>query len=447
MRLLLLPAMPNLLDACTQDQDGFTCVPPYGSQHMQTGLHSLHDLKEALYDMESMVMHNTFIDELLLYKGMKAVKDMLGGWTLRTQSTCTVAQNDSDDGVHAISSASIRAIGGSVAWLLKPDVHLRQSQLLHCFIAMILALQALACQNGLFSIGPTDASCRCTGRSEVQTLQHDAMDVARPDDTKHDIPIASTAVEPITPPCGAGARMQRLWLWKCDLTEGRSVTSMSWNTDRHDLVAVGYGSFAFGNNQDGLVCIWSLRNPNYPLWWFTVDSGVTSLDFSNVTGGVLAIGLYSGNIAVYDIKSRNPEPSISSKGAPGKHHDPVWKIKWTDTGYTASTLVSISTDGRVTRWRITKGLEHNDLMRLKRMQRREAVYNSQRMANIGRNLKQEAFISRLTAGTTFDFSLHDERIYLAGEHIKPDMTIPLHCVCTVTDMNPGQNLTSSFCSY
>lgn len=266
------------------------------------------------------------------------------------------------------------------------------------------------------------------------------MDVVQPDDAKRDVPITSSAVEPATPPCGAEAHMQRLWQWRCDLTEGRSVTSMSWNTDRHDLVAVGYGSFAFGNNQDGLVCIWSLRNPNYPLWWFTVDSGVTSLDFSSITGGVLAIGLYTGNIAVYDIKSRNPEPSISSKGAPGKHHDPVWKIKWTDTGNIASTLVSISTDGRVTRWRITKGLEHNDLMKLKRMQRREAIYTTQRMASIGRNLKQEAFVSRLTAGTTFDFSMHDDRIYLAGEHIPPGLSMLLYCVCANTDMNTNKML-------
>lgn len=214
--------------------------------------------------------------------------------------------------------------------------------------------------------------------------------------------------------CSNSSHMQLLWQWKCDITEGRSVTSMSWCTDRPDLVAAGYGSFVFGENKNGLVCIWSLKNPNYPLWSFSTEAGVTALDFSTVSGGVLAVGLYSGHIAVYDVKSRNSEPSITSYGVPGKHHDPVWKLKWTDTGNVASTLVSISTDGRVTRWKIAKGLEHNDLMKLKSVPRRDAPINSQRMANIARNLKQEAFISRLTAGTAFDFSQHDERIYLAG---------------------------------
>ena len=130
------------------------------------------------------------------------------------------------------------------------------------------------------------------------------------------------------------------------------------------------------------------------------------------------MGTYDGNVAVYDIKSRSSEPIITSEGSTGKHLDPVWKVKWTDTGPIASTLVSVSTDGRVTRWTITKGLEYGDVMKLKRTQRRDAVYTSQRMTNMARNLKQEPFISRLTAGTAFDFSHQDERIYIAGVYTK-----------------------------
>lgn len=65
-----------------------------------------------------------------------------------------------------------------------------------------------------------------------------------------------------------------------------------------------------------------------------------------------------------------------------------------DSGDIASTLVSISTDGRVARWKITKGLEFGDLMKLKRTQRHDAVYTSQRMANMARTLKQARFRPR-----------------------------------------------------
>jgi WD40 repeat protein len=132
--------------------------------------------------------------------------------------------------------------------------------------------------------------------------------------------------------------------------------------------------------------------------------------------------MYDGNIAVYDVKSRNKEAAIVSDGSNGKHSDPVWKIKWVDHGESASTLVSISTDGRVTRWKITKGLEHSTLMKLKRMARRTAAAVTPKMANVARNLKQEAFVSRLTAGTAFDFAPHDERIYIAGALLQ-------RCVC------------------
>ena len=48
----------------------------------------------------------------------------------------------------------------------------------------------------------------------------------------------------------------------------------------------------------------------------------------------------------------------------GKHHDPVWELKWVeregvigDDSTSAETLVTVSTDGRVTQWMIRKGLE------------------------------------------------------------------------------------------
>lgn len=79
-------------------------------------------------------------------------------------------------------------------------------------------------------------------------------------------------------------RMQLLWQWKCDLTAGRNVSCIAWNHERIDLVAVGYGSFDFGQHGDGMVCIWSMKNPCYPLWWFTVAAGVTCMDFSRASG-------------------------------------------------------------------------------------------------------------------------------------------------------------------
>lgn len=72
--------------------------------YIQVGIQNLHGLKEAVNDMESIIMHNNYIDELLLYKGMKTLNGMLGDWTLRTKSLCSTDRQGSDDGAKAFSS-------------------------------------------------------------------------------------------------------------------------------------------------------------------------------------------------------------------------------------------------------------------------------------------------------------------------------------------------------
>ena len=214
-------------------------------------------------------------------------------------------------------------------------------------------------------------------------------------------------------------RMEHLWDWSCPLTAGKNVACMGWNKANPDLLAVGYGSYAFGSGTPGagaagdplstthkssaagaaaaaaaaaaarpvtaesaaagevgaagagatttsgqqttgheprgLVAFWSLKNLQHPLWWFEVKAAVTALDFSTYSPNLLALGMYDGTVAIYDIKSRQGTPSMESDVHSGKHSDPVWKVKWLDHGPERDEpLVSISTDGRVTQWSIAK---------------------------------------------------------------------------------------------
>ncbi|GIL70976.1 hypothetical protein Vretimale_4066 [Volvox reticuliferus] len=231
-------------------------------------------------------------------------------------------------------------------------------------------------------------------------------------------------------------RMEHLWDWVCPMTAGKNVACMGWNKINPDLLAVGYGSYSFpsGNMQSGaegssepkgLVAFWSLKNLQHPLWSFEVKAAVTALDFSTYSPNLLAIGLYDGTVAIYDVKSRQGTPSMESDVHSGKHSDPVWKVKWLDHGPERDEpLVSISTDGRVTQWSIAKGLEFSDLMKLKRMARRGAGGPPSTSAAAAKENgakaaaavpeQQDAFISRLTSGMAFDFSSRDERIYVAA---------------------------------
>ena len=219
-----------------------------------------------------------------------------------------------------------------------------------------------------------------------------------------------------------------LWDFICDETRGRDVTCVAWNRLAPDVLAVGYGpAEANGRKRagtaesreraDGLVAFWSLKNPEHPEWHFATPFGVTALDFSPTQHNLLAVGLHDGTVSVYDarVPGTNAPFLRSGGGVPGKHSDPVWQVSWArgggDSGdKDASALVSISTDGRVTQWRLEKGLEHVDLMRLTRVARRGLAHSAAKAAA----KPPEATISRRGAGTCFDFSRADPTTYVAG---------------------------------
>ena len=73
---------------------------------------------------------------------------------------------------------------------------------------------------------------------------------------------------------------------------------------QQDILAVGYGQFEFGPPTCGMVALFSLKNPGYPLWSFSASSGVTAVDFSVHNPNMLAVGLYDGALAVHDVKTR-----------------------------------------------------------------------------------------------------------------------------------------------
>lgn len=66
------------------------------------------------------------------------------------------------------------------------------------------------------------------------------------------------------------------------------------------------------------------------------------------------------------------EPLYRSTPRSGKHADPVWQVAWQRTAGHELQLASISTDGRVTLWTVSRNeLQHQDLMELRRLRGRE----------------------------------------------------------------------------
>ncbi|CAM6095149.1 unnamed protein product [Calypogeia fissa] len=196
------------------------------------------------------------------------------------------------------------------------------------------------------------------------------------------------------------------WLWDytCDLTEGKNISCMCWNKVNKDLLTVGYGQFEFGAQKGGMVAFWSIKNPRYPLAMITCKSDVTAIDFSTSTPTLLAVGFYNGILAIYD--SRNPkdmQPVVQSGMNTGRHEDPIWKVEWIDSSSEhGESLVSISTDGRVSQWFLKKDLEFVNLIKLKKI------------SGSMKGEQAQPFISRRSAGMCFDFCPRDPGVYLVG---------------------------------
>ncbi|GAA6215260.1 WD repeat-containing protein 78-like isoform X2 [Lates japonicus] len=209
--------------------------------------------------------------------------------------------------------------------------------------------------------------------------------------------------------------IEHLWAFGCELTKGCSITSMAWNKKNPDLLAIGYGDIDPRNQKAGMICCWSIKNPLWPERIFYCHSCVTSLDFSANNPGQLAVGMFDGTVALYNVPCPDDRACIaSSRESSEKHLHPVWQVTWIKQEMRSSgeeraeALVSVSADGRITKWFLcSNGLESIDLMMLRRVQntKMEAPRSKKTTAND---------LSMVTPGLCVDFHPIDSSIYLVG---------------------------------
>ncbi|NWX12210.1 WDR78 protein, partial [Aegotheles bennettii] len=212
--------------------------------------------------------------------------------------------------------------------------------------------------------------------------------------------------EEIVPPT-----LERLWSYRCDLTDSHSVSSMAWSKVNPDLLAVGYGAFDFKEQKQGLACCWSLKNPMWPERIFHCEHGVTAVDFSMTSPNLLAVGMYNGSVAIYDVRSRKDTALLDSRDSSNKHTGPVWELRWVEQDRgdgKKERLICISSDGRVTEWFIQNRLDCTDLMKIRRTESEKKKLPSEK------ERKSESLISQRAAGMCFDFHPKDANLYLAG---------------------------------
>lgn len=194
-----------------------------------------------------------------------------------------------------------------------------------------------------------------------------------------------------------------LWHFRAEKGRKKTVTCIAWNPEFPDLFAVGYGSYDFAKPcPTGVICCFSLKNPSYPEYVFTTDSGVMCLDFHPQHASLLAVGLYDGTVMIFDVRAKINKPIFQSTIKTSKHTDPVWQVHWQAEDLAKNlNFFSVSSDGRVTNWTLSKNeLQYTNVMELK--------------LNSASNPAADASLIGLAGGCCFDFNRISGHLFLVG---------------------------------
>jgi hypothetical protein len=91
------------------------------------------------------------------------------------------------------------------------------------------------------------------------------------------------------------------------------------------------------------------------------------LHFCTCWYGPVALTPIAVTVLVYDVRGQSKQPIYQASVKTGKHSEPVWQVFWqVDEMQKALQFVSISSDGRVTLWTLSKSeLAPEETMRLK----------------------------------------------------------------------------------
>nr|XP_019590092.1 PREDICTED: dynein intermediate chain 1, axonemal isoform X6 [Rhinolophus sinicus] len=116
-----------------------------------------------------------------------------------------------------------------------------------------------------------------------------------------------------------------LWKFQNDKAKRLAVTALCWNPKYKDLFAVGHGSYDFMKQSRGVLLLYSMKNPSFPEYIFSSDSGIMCLDIHVDHPYLVAVGHYDGNVAIYNLKKPHFQPAFRSSAKSGKHTDPVWQ--------------------------------------------------------------------------------------------------------------------------
>lgn len=135
-------------------------------------------------------------------------------------------------------------------------------------------------------------------------------------------------------------------------TKNRIVSAVEWSTVHPELIYTAYGAKQSGSLHDpeGVVCVWNTKyKKDTPEFVFHCPSPITSLALSPYSPNLTIGGTYSGQIVIWDNRSRKRTPVQRSKHIAKSHTHPIYCLDLVGSK-NSHNLISVSSDGRVCSW-------------------------------------------------------------------------------------------------
>ncbi|KAI0372730.1 dynein intermediate chain [Pilatotrama ljubarskyi] len=132
-------------------------------------------------------------------------------------------------------------------------------------------------------------------------------------------------------------------------TKNRSITDIDWSPKYPELSCASYNKNpAALNEPDGIVAVWNLHLLERPEFVFHSQSDVLSVTFSPFHSNLVFGGTYSGQILLWDTRSKHL-PVLKTPLSAAGHTHPVYAMQMVGT-QNAHNLITSSTDGTVCSW-------------------------------------------------------------------------------------------------
>ncbi|KAB5580997.1 WD40-repeat-containing domain protein [Coniochaeta sp. 2T2.1] len=132
----------------------------------------------------------------------------------------------------------------------------------------------------------------------------------------------------------------------------RMVSSIDWSPKYKELLLASYTKNPSAPHEpDGVVQVWNMHLPDRPEMVFHAQSDILTAKFSPFHPNLIVGGAYSGQVLLWDTRSRSPAPVQKTPLTGSGHTHPVYSVDMVGT-QNANNIISVSTDGAVCGWSV-----------------------------------------------------------------------------------------------